>query len=342
MEALQAWPEAELETLGACPACGETARDRLYAGLADPVYSAPGLWTLWRCRGCRSMYLDPRPEESSIGRAYESYFTHVAASPPAPGHGGPREALVNGYLNHRYGYRLEPSSPAGRLLRLVPGWAARQDKVIRHLAPPGDEPRMLDVGCGNGDFVATAEGLGWRAQGVEPDRAAVDLARASGLDVSAGTIFDVERGPGFDAITLSHVIEHLHDPLATMERSRELLRPGGMVWIATPNARALGHRAYGRHWFGLDPPRHLVVLSPRALEDLLRRAGFDRVARLRGPSDARWLFGPSEEIAAGRKPEGMQPPRSVGGRLRARSATIRAKLSPGRAEELLVGAWTAP
>jgi SAM-dependent methyltransferase len=336
-----AWPEAELERIGSCPACGSRERDLLHSDLIDPVYSAPGRWTQWRCRRCASLYLDPRPNESSIGRAYEAYFTHVAADPHEAGVAGLRDTLVNGYLNARYGYRRDPSSSVGRLLGLVPGWPARQDKLIRHLTPPAPAPRVLDVGCGNGDFVAKANALGWEGQGVEPDRAAVDLARAAGLAVDVGDITDVARGPGFDAITLSHVIEHLHRPLAAMERARELLRPGGMVWIATPNARALGHRVYGRHWFGLDPPRHLVVFTPDSLMDLLRAAGFTRVSRLRAPTDARWLFGPSEEIASGRKPRGMQPPRSAGGRLKARLATVEAMLRPERAEELLVAAWTA-
>jgi SAM-dependent methyltransferase len=177
------------------------------------------------------------------------------------------------------------------------------DREIRHLpARPGG--RLLDVGCGSGAFVRTMAELGWRAEGIDPDPAAVASARAAGLAVTAGTleaIDDSEHGGAYDAITFSHVIEHLHDPAADLERARRLLRPGGMLWIATPNLESLGHRRFGRDWAGLDPPRHLVLFTRASLERLLRGAGFaPQPPPLAAPQA--WLsFSPSAALAQGRR-----------------------------------------
>ena len=335
------WPEAELQAVGACPACLSPGREVLHDDLVDPVYGSPGHWTSWRCHGCGSAYIDPRPSSASIGRAYSGYFTHTrpAAASRAGLVGAVRERVWHGYLNAAHGYSLQPAWPAARALALIPGWRARAAKVIRHLHPTGERPRVLDVGCGNGEFLQAIGQLGWDAHGVDPDPQAVAEATRAGLSVQAGTIFDVDAGGApFDAITLSHVIEHLHEPRSAMEHARALLRPGGMVWLATPNIDAIGHRTFGRHWFGLDPPRHLVVFTRRALIRLLGDAGFERAEALRSPANAGWLFGPSEEIAAGRSPKGMGPPRSRRLRLRAALASGASAVRPELGEELVVAA----
>ena len=168
--------------------------------------------------------------------------------------------------------------PGGRLIpRVAPARGALVDREIRHLpAIPGG--RLLDVGCGSGAFLVQMAALGWRAQGIDPDPAAVASAREAGLSVTQGTLADLdldEHAGAFDAVTLSHVIEHLHDPAEDLRRVHRLLRPGGLLWIATPNLEALGLRRFGRDWLGLDPPRHLVLFTRASLERLLRDTGFE-------------------------------------------------------------------
>ena len=71
------WPTEDLEDLGLCPVCGESERSLLYDNLRDKIFfSSPGVWKMWRCRGCGFGYLDPRPSVESIGRAYAHYYTH--------------------------------------------------------------------------------------------------------------------------------------------------------------------------------------------------------------------------------------------------------------------------
>src|SRR4051794_23732651 len=101
--------------------------------------------------------------------------------------------------------------------------------------------------------------LGWSAEGSDPDPQAIARACEAGIDARVSTTDQLGAQDGvYDAITLHHVIEHIHDPARALRRVRERLKPGGTVWIATPNADAPGHEIFGRNWVALDTPRHLV------------------------------------------------------------------------------------
>ena len=300
------WPPEGLERVDACPVCGEERRTLLHSGLTDRAFrAAPGRWTLKRCHACSSAYLDPRPTPDTIGLAYRTYYTHSGAHAPPPGPGRFRQGLANDYRRARWGYSAGPRVPGGRLIpRVAPLRGALVDREIRHL-PALEGGRLLDVGSGSGDFVAQMAALGWRSEGVDPDPAAVARARAAGLDVTQGRLTDLddaEHAGAFDAITLSHVIEHLHEPATELERVWRLLRPGGLLWIATPNLEGLGHRRFRTAWLGLDPPRHLVLFTRASLEDLLRRVGFAPEPAPLAPPHAFLQLSQSAAIAQGRLP----------------------------------------
>jgi SAM-dependent methyltransferase len=73
---------------------------------------------------------------------------------------------------------------------------------------------------------------------------------------------------------MSHLIEHVHEPLDLLIECHRILKLGGQFSLVTPNVASAGHRFYGPSWFHLDPPRHLRIFSVTALEMLLRKAGF--------------------------------------------------------------------
>jgi SAM-dependent methyltransferase len=248
-----------------------------------------------------------------------------------------RAAIMNGYVNARWGYQLTPARGIGRFVaRLLPKRRAYADRLVRHLQAPADQGRLLDVGSGDGSFVAWMRTLGWEAEGLEPDPAAAERARTSGVPVTTASLEDVDLEPSsFDAITMSHVIEHLHDPPAALERCRLLLRPGGTLWLATPNLAGHGHAVFGRNWIGLDPPRHLVVFTRASLVGAVERAGFT-VTSLPGDYSAERVFPCSAVVAAGDDP---QEPASVAAqrsRRRVLVADLVGALTPSRVEEAVV------
>ncbi len=340
---MAAWPADGLEAVEACPVCGSRRRELLYDGLTDRVFfCAPGVWTLYRCLGCGSAYMDPRPTRRTIGLAYRSYFTHetpCAAAPERPA--APlrrlKAALRNDYLRSRYRISVGPAVPLGRLaVYLAVHRRLDIDRSVRHLPRPARGARLLDVGCGNGHFLLTARTLGWEAWGIDPDPRAVAAARSAGLRVEQRGFPDTGLPDGyFDVVTMNHVIEHLHDPVGALREVRRVLRSGGMLWVATPNLTGLGSRYYRRNWLPLDPPRHLVLFTFTSLRLACLRAGLSQPS-LRKTLDARAIFTASARISGGAPPFGTSPlSRAERWCWMARAADLASLLLPSMGEELV-------
>ena len=323
-----------------CPVCGGTGARTLHTDLSDRVFGlAPGTWTLKACGECGTARLDPRPSDEAIPALYGDYYTHAAPSltqPPGTRARRVVRAMRNDHLNARLGYRLAPACPVGRLAgRLAPPLGAVAERAVANL-PAGD--RLLDVGCGNGEFVAAAVAAGWRATGIDVDPAAVAQGRAVGLDLAVETIdAHAAREPDrYDALTLSHVVEHVPDPVVFLRTARRLIRPGGHLWVATPNLMATGHRLFGAHWMALDPPRHLVLFDAASLTRALSEAGFGRVRVMRPVPSAGIVFRVSDAIRAGARRAYDTGPAPLRVRARALLADIGAQREWSRAEELVV------
>ncbi len=151
--------------------------------------------------------------------------------------------------------------------------------MIRYLSAPAEHQNcLLDVGCGDGEALDILRNLGWRVLGVELDGNAVESARTRGLDVRHGDLAAAGfANDSFDTVTSSHVIEHVHDPLAFLIEQKRVLKSGGRLIAVTPNVRGPIHRKHAEHWLNLDPPRHLVIFTPASLKRLATAAGFSQV-----------------------------------------------------------------
>ena len=333
----------EREAVDACPVCGEAARSVLHAELTDRIFfCAAGTWTLYLCDGCSSAYLDPRPAGETLALAYSRYYTHSAANGRHGKLSAVKRGFVNGYLNARYGYAFTPASTLGGLvLRLLPLRRERADRWVRQLALPPGAPRLLDVGCGDGAFLAQMQAAGWDVQGVDPDPAAVRRGEEAGVPVEHGALAASTFPEGsFDAVTLSHAIEHIADPIAALRICHRLLRPGGVLSITTPNLASIGHSAFGRDWIGLDAPRHLVLFTPASLARAGERAGF-RISPQRPSCRASWAFTASEAISRGVDPVDRPLPLSGRQQWRVRLADLRALRRAALAEEIVLVATKA-
>jgi SAM-dependent methyltransferase len=200
-------------------------------------------------------------------------------------------------------------------------------------ARPGS--RVLDLGCGSGDWLAYAQKAGWSTAGVEPDPKAQRLGRRRGIDIRES--LEDFADETFDAITLSHVIEHVHDPMETLRTCRALLAPGGMIYVDTPNLNAVGHGIYGRYWRGLEAPRHLVLFTRLGLRRALERAGFGRILFRSRFYPVRRMARQSQLMAAGLDPYSDAPPPEDSRQLGPLDAFM-ATFSPNRTEFLTVTA----
>lgn len=248
-----------------CSACGSDGFP-IQTNVTDPDGIIPGEWLFRKCSSpnCGLIWLDPAPLETELWKAYASYHTHTRN----PSNRAERLIL----------------SLANRLARAMffPVWAinglrAEADDIKYMTLKNRPAGKLLDVGCGGGRFMKRMKRLGWEVEGIDFDANATSrIASRYGMKTYTGDLV-ANRIPGnsFDAITLSHVIEHLADPEKTLRECLHLLKPGGKLIVVTPNAECEGAELFGPHWRGWEPPRHLHLFSTMTLTGLLGKAGFN-------------------------------------------------------------------
>jgi SAM-dependent methyltransferase len=209
---------------------------------------------LMECHSCSIVFLFPFPSEAVLAALYsDGYHSHVntsAASNP----------LVKAI---RYGcllpYRLRYGIETGTL-------------------KPFGRGRLLDVGCGAGDYLAAMASLGWECSGIDVGETALSLAhgKVPGARLHRGSIESASfPRQAFEVVTLWHTLEHLPDPLKTLDRIHNLLAPEGRLLVAAPNIDSFEARVLGSRWLEMDLPGHLYYFSLKTLRALLERAGFE-------------------------------------------------------------------
>jgi SAM-dependent methyltransferase len=242
--------EARLEYV-CCNLCGADDPHLLFQGW-DRLHGKPGRFRMVQCQECGLIYLNPRPVISEIDRYYPADY---------PPHLAPVQAAK------------------GRISR----WDVRYglNKRLRALTALQPRGRLLDVGCATGAFIAFAREQGWDVHGVElADTAASFCRNVLHLPVVTGDLLQTDYpAESFDVITLWTVLEHLHDPLATLHEIRRILQPSGLLALALPNVESLDAQFFGPAWAGYDVPRHLYIMPNVTLERMLAQAGFSVVRR---------------------------------------------------------------
>jgi SAM-dependent methyltransferase len=317
-------PSIAVQTRERCPLCGSPGPAE-YFGLSDFLYDVPGEWSFRRCErtNCHALWLDPTPTPEDIGKAYETYYTHDSAERPAgrgSGRNGPIAQLLrrgrDAHLARRFGYGgPDAGGRSGRLvahaLAAFPGGRDFADDMACFMPAPGTGDAFLEIGFGNGTQLRRMRRLGWQVTGVEQDPSSAESARAQGFRVLLGDLSEHHLpDDSIDAVYGSHCIEHVHEPLQTLQECRRILRPGGNLVMVTPNADSWGRRRYGKSWLGLDAPRHLTVFTPSSLADIARRAGFEDVSVRTTSRGAALIVGCSSSIRRNGKLPQQRPLRA--------------------------------
>jgi SAM-dependent methyltransferase len=230
-----------------CPLCSAADYQSVCDDVRDYEYGAPGTYSWLRCKACGLIRLWPEPTPEVLNLAYpEWYHAYV------PPNSGLTQRLI-GYVSDR----LAASITSGL----------------------SDGAAVLDVGCSTGTLL---ERLGkrkpLRLYGVEYRESAAEAARAKGITVWQGDFEAADIPPGsFDLVIMQHVLEHVFDPIATLRKVREVLKPGGRVLGELPNFDSWDAKLFGRYWGGGHAPRHLWFFTPVTMRKALANTGFSNV-----------------------------------------------------------------
>ncbi len=153
--------------------------------------------------------------------------------------------------------------------------AGRYRELLSDLSRRVEGKRLLDVGCGKGHFVYRAQEAGWDSLGIEVTDAAVSVAQRFESPVIKQDFLGM-TGSEFDVVSMFELVEHLVDPRMFLAKAQEVLAPGGLLFVTTPNRVSLDARLAGSNWRAYDP-EHLILFSPPQLADLVREEGFEIV-----------------------------------------------------------------
>lgn len=230
-----------------CPLCASEKISKALTATDHTVSKLP--FPIWECGDCTARFTQDIPTQAEIGAFYksEAYISHTDSN----------KGLIN------------------RLYHRVRSFTLSNKKGIVSRKTHLKKGAILDVGAGTGAFAAYMQKSGWTVTGLEPDSETIERAKQiNQVDLlPIDKLFQLESG-GYDAITLWHVLEHVHDLHAYLEQFKKLLRAEGKLFIAVPNFTSYDASVYGDFWAAYDVPRHLYHFSPFSMKQLVTKHGF--------------------------------------------------------------------
>lgn len=238
---------ASIITYHECPSCRSKA--------IAPVLTAKDYtvsqeqFEVWHCQNCTLRFTQHIPDADNIGAYYQS-DSYVS-------HSDTQEGLINKIYHRVRNITLEQKK------KLIIDVTKKQSGTL------------LDVGAGTGAFANAMKTAGWQVTGLEPDPTARNIAQVKYMLPlqSPEMLFSLAEN-SFDAITMWHVLEHVHNLHGYLEQYHKILRPKGKLVIAVPNYTSGDATHYKEHWAAYDVPRHLYHFSPQSMDVLAKQKGF--------------------------------------------------------------------
>jgi 2-polyprenyl-3-methyl-5-hydroxy-6-metoxy-1,4-benzoquinol methylase len=230
--------------IGECPVCG-SKKFETFLSVKDHTVSRE-TFQLCRCSNCNFILTSPRPQNGDLGKYYlsEDYISHTGTA---------KTLLDKVYLTARK-YTLN--------------WKI---DLIQKEGVKEKTKKLLDFGCGTGDFLKVASQNGFDITGVEPSDEARKKAEAQ--NPKAAIYHSLPQAKQYTHITLWHVLEHVPELNETLTSLKNLLSPDGTIFIAVPNHSSWEGNVYKENWAGYDVPRHLWHFSQSTMETLFNKNG---------------------------------------------------------------------
>jgi SAM-dependent methyltransferase len=236
-----------------CPLCSSENVTISFSVKDYTVSSAS--FNLAICKNCGFLFTENAPDLKEIGKYYQSddYISHSNSN--------------KGFLNAIY--------------QIVRKRAVSSKRNLLISFTGKGKGSMLDYGCGTGAFLSEMKTSGWAVQGIEPDSGARSKAIGlTGASVEEPSFLSSIHSDSVDAITMWHVLEHVHDLHQTLGELIRTLKRDGVLIIAVPNHRSYDAAFYGTYWAAYDVPRHLYHFSPATMKKLMSMHGLTIVNTL--------------------------------------------------------------
>lgn len=244
-----------------CDICRNNNTELLFES-KDRQFNLPGRFDVVRCRKCGLVYLPLAPSKSEISLYYPSNY-------------GPHQAPIVDITN----------SPRMRIwrkyIKLFGGDAFSEVFSLENM-PKG---KVLDIGCGKGEYLKELQIKNWETYGIDISPSAAKECKKYGLKIFVGELIEATFPDGhFDAITMRHSIEHMHQPSEVLMEIHRILKDNGILLIEVPNINSIEAKIFKEHWYQIDCPRHIYHFSPKTIKLLLNNNGFRMLQITHDPS----------------------------------------------------------
>lgn len=230
-----------------CPVCSTTEITKELIALDHTV--SKETFDIWHCNRCSLRFTQSIPDAAHIGPYYNS-ANYVS-------HSDTQKGLIY------------------RCYHLVRNFTLQRKRKLVQAVTNKKNGSLLDVGAGTGAFLKVMQHAEWQVTGLEPD----DTARKNALEINSvqllapETLYELAANK-YDAITMWHVLEHVHDLQGYLKQFHQILQANGKLIIAVPNYTSYDAQVYGADWAAYDVPRHLYHFSPESMEVLADARGF--------------------------------------------------------------------
>ena len=251
-----------MKFLKKCAVCGRR-RFKFMFEQGDKNLKLPGNFKMFKCLSCNVLFLNPQPNFKELQDYYpkKDYYS--------------LNSLDKTSLKVRLKLLLYPlffhHKKNNYLLKFI--FSPLKFLIKGTKIHPGE--KILDIGCGSGQFLYEMNSLGLKTWGIEPGKFDLEGAKKEGLKINNQDLKKSKyKSNFFDIITMHHVLEHLDNPKKNIKEIRRILKKNGLLIIGVPNNKSLAYKLFGKNWYQLDIPRHLINYSGKNLQYLLEKNGF--------------------------------------------------------------------
>jgi 2-polyprenyl-3-methyl-5-hydroxy-6-metoxy-1,4-benzoquinol methylase len=231
-----------------CPVCHSEKIQEFFSAKDYTVSSEK--FAVVKCTACTHLFTQNVATQNEIGKYYksENYISHSDTQ--------------TGFINKLY-HAVRKRTLAAKKKLVQKETTKQQGKIV-------------DIGCGTGAFLNTMKLAGWESTGLEPDdnarNKAAELYRITAL--ASDELFSLPANT-YDAITMWHVLEHVHQLQEYIAQLKNIITDKGKIFIAVPNYTSYDAMFYGEHWAAFDVPRHLFHFSPASMKKLVEQHGLE-------------------------------------------------------------------
>lgn len=246
-----------------CKICGGKL-SKFITDIFDDRHGYPGRFDIFRCTACGFGQTVPEIPEDKIGEIYTKYY--------------PRKNAI------------EAESLKNQPIQLIPPlkrwWMGINNTAHYHIR---NRAKVLDIGCGDCTSIREINAMGSEGYGIEPDQNIKTVVDILKLNVHIGVYHEIPYPDNFfDYITMSQVLEHIHNPVELLRSFKRILKDDGQVVIGVPNVDSRLRKKYGNRWLNWHVPYHINHFSRKSLNLLAEKSGYS-ILKIRTYTPNLWI-----------------------------------------------------